>query len=477
MPVGGRRTLLAVFLAMFTSSFAMSSANVILPLLSERMSASFIATQWVVIGYLLAVSCALVVGGHLSEIIGTRRLFLTGTLAFTLATAGAAFADHIAILALARTIQGMGAGALLSAGLALVRQVSTPTSLPLNVGLVGSMSSLGTASGPVGAGVLAEIWGWQAIFLANVPIGLIALALGRVSLPPDRPVALDGRGFDCVGALLVTLVISSLVLTIRSLENPGVHALALAAMTLVATLALRRSMRVARRPVIDPAHLSDPQLRVDLTANFLISCVIMASLVVGPYYLIEGLGLAVSHAGLIMAASPMAVAFTSAIASRTVRLRGARTTSVAGLGIQTAGCVGMACLPWSWGAEGYLAWLLVTAVGYGVFASSNNSAVMLKASLDDAGRISGLLHLSKTMGLLVGATMMSIIFAWAAPIAQFDPLSPQAAERGLNAVYTVAAILTASALIVRLRQARPDPVGGSQSGAISTGFNHPEKEK
>lgn len=471
-----RAALLATCLAAFMSSFAVSSVNMILPMLSGYFHASYSATQWVVIAYLLAVSSSLIVAGRLSDDLGRRRSFLIGATLFICASSAAAFAESLLVQTFLRVVQGVGSGILLAVNLAIVRELSRPAALPLNVGLIGGISSLGTASGPIVSGALAEAWGWQAIYLANVPIGLAALALGWKYLPAVPGVAWRVKKFDFSGSFLAVLAVSLFIVTVKSVGRAEGHPLAFAVLALIAIGAFSRSLAATDTPVIDPAILFDERFRTDLAANFLVASVIMTSLVIGPYYLTGGLGLTVSQAGLIMAASPLSVAIISPLAGRAVRLWGAELTGIVGLAIQATGCLGMAWLSLSWGVRGYLACLLVTAVGYGVFAASNNSGVMQRASPENASQISGLLHLSRNLGLLFGATLMSTVFAWAAHTARSDLIPPEFNERGLNACYGVAAVLVASALTARLRRRGGQSVAVCLTPCARDQFQHRDEE-
>ena len=471
-----RTALLAILLATFMSAFAVSSVNMVLPLLSGHLGASYSASQWVVIGYLLAVSSSLVIAGRLSDSFGKREMFLAGASLFTLASALAAFTDSILVLTLLRVAQGIGSGVLLAVNLAIVRQLSSRGSLPLNVGLVGSMSSLGTASGPVGGGALAEALGWQAIFLANVPIGLAALILGWTSVPVTRREAMTRYRFDFAGSFLTVVSISSLVMAMSPVGGSDGHRVIFAILSLIAMAGFYVSAVNTDRPVIDIADLIRSPFRVDLMANFLVSCVIMASLVIGPYYLTGGLELTLSQAGLVMAASPVVAAITSTLASRAVTLWGAEITGIVGLGIQATGCTGMALLPLSWGVQGYLACLLITTFGYATFSSANNSGVMQKSRCENAGEVAGLLYLSRNIGLLFGATLMSTVFAWAARTAIYDQIPPDLNARGLNFSYGLAVILVVLALIARLRRWRSDLAPPDPAGTLGHDYSNRKKE-
>src|SRR5262245_23458484 len=167
--------LVSLSLSMLLSSLGTSIANVALPALADAFNASFQDVQWVVLAYLLAVTTLVVSAGRLGDMIGRRRLLLAGFLLFTAASALCGAASTLGLLIAARAAQGVGAAIMMALTMALVGETVPKDKTGSAMGLLGTMSAIGTALGPSLGGILIAGPGWRAIFLVNVPLGLLAL--------------------------------------------------------------------------------------------------------------------------------------------------------------------------------------------------------------------------------------------------------------------------------------------------------------
>ncbi len=179
--------LASLSLPMLLASLGTSSANVALPTLAQAFSASFQAVQWVVLAYLLATTTLIVSVGRLGDSIGRRRLLLSGLLLFTVASLLCGVAPTLWLLIAARAAQGLGAASMLALSLALVGETVPKEQTGSAMGLLGTMSAIGTALGPSLGGVLIAALSWRSIFFVNVPLALLALLLAQRYLPADRP--------------------------------------------------------------------------------------------------------------------------------------------------------------------------------------------------------------------------------------------------------------------------------------------------
>lgn len=153
--------------------------------------------QWVVLAYLLAITILVVSLGRLGDIVGRRRLLLAGIALFTVASFLAGLAPTLTLLIVARAAQGLGAAIMMALAMAFVPQEKTGSA----VGLLATMSALGTTIGPSLGGVLIASFGWPAIFHLNVPLGILNLVLAYHTLPADR--LKTHPAFDMAGTLLV----------------------------------------------------------------------------------------------------------------------------------------------------------------------------------------------------------------------------------------------------------------------------------
>jgi predicted MFS family arabinose efflux permease len=287
----------------------------------------------------------------------------------------------LALLVAARVMQGVAAATLMALSMALVVAAAPKGKSGSAMALLGTMSAIGTALGPTIGGALISVFDWRAIFFVNLPIGAIALLLAARVLP----------------------------------REPGT--------------------RPDRRTLLGLDKLRDPALRAAMAMSLLVSTVLMATLVVGPFHLSRALGLDVAAVGLVMSMGPVVAALAGTPAGRLVDRFGARGTTAAGLAVVATGCLALALLPATLGIAGYAAPIMVITAGYALFQAANNTAVLADAPADRRGVLSGLLNLARNLGLIAGASAMTAVFA----------------AGGLRVTFAVAAGLILLALAVALR--------------------------
>jgi MFS family permease len=434
--------LAGLALAMLLASLGTSSAQVALPTLARAFDASFPEVQWVVLAYLLAVTSLVVGVGRLADVQGRRRLLLAGLGLFTAASAVCGLAPTLGLLIAGRAAQGLGAAALMALAMTFVAATVPKGRVGRAMGLLGTMSAVGTALGPPLGGILVAGFGWRAVFLVNVPLGLLAWRLAFRGLPADcRLPAAEGARFDGLGTLLLaaTLTAYALAMTV------GHGGLLLAALAGAGLFVLAEAR--AASPLIRPAMFRDPTLSTGLATGALVTTVVMATLVVGPFYLSGALGLDAARIGLVMSSGPIVAALVGVPAGRLVDRQGAGRVTLAGL----AGmAVGAAILPWAarFGLPGYMAPLVVVTAGYAMFQAANNTAVMAAARPDQRGVVSGLLGLSRHLGLVTGAAVMGAVFAWGSGTGDLAAAAPEALAAGLRTTLAVAAALVVAALAI-----------------------------
>src|SRR6266478_10053280 len=208
-----RWALAGLSLSMLLSSLGTSIANVGLPNLAQAFNASFQEVQWIVLAYLLAITTLIVGVGRLGDLIGRRRLLLAGLVLFAAASLLCGVAPTLGLLIAARAAQGLGAAIMMALALALVGETVSKEKTGSAMGLLGTMSAIGTALGPSLGGVLIAGPGWRAIFLVNAPLGLLAFLLAYRTLPVDiRKPKTDRAGFDTVGTLLLATTLGAYAL-------------------------------------------------------------------------------------------------------------------------------------------------------------------------------------------------------------------------------------------------------------------------
>lgn len=191
-PVSTVRVLTTLMVPLFMALIALSVINVALPVIGSSLEADSSGLQWVVSGYALSFGLLLVPSGRLGDATGRKRIFLAGVAVFIVGAVVAGFAQSIEMLNLARVVQGVGSGMLNPQTFGLIQKYFRKEARARAFATMATTVSVATASGPLVGGLLIEALGddlgWRAMFLVNVPLGILALVLGRLWLPDDRAI-------------------------------------------------------------------------------------------------------------------------------------------------------------------------------------------------------------------------------------------------------------------------------------------------
>lgn len=390
-----RLAILALAMSMMLASLGASIANVALPTISEALSAPFHAVQWIVTGYLVALTVSVVFVGRLGDRFGLKRMLLGGLALFVAASLLCGIAPTLMTLVAARVLQGAAAAFLTTLSIALVQQTAGAGRTGRAMGLIGAMSALGTALGPTLGGFLIPATGWSGVFLIMVPLGVLALMLTQVFLPGDT-------------------------------VQPALP-------------------RIALRD-----FFAD-RLVPRLMSNLLVAAVMMATLVIGPFYLSVALGLSTARVGVVMSVGPVIALFCGIPAGRLVDAFGSERVILIGLLMLMTGAFSLALLPVRFGVAGYVMANAILTPGYQLFLAANNTAVMESVTPDRRGVISGLLGLSRNLGLVLGASGLGAIFAFAIGSGGVEEAAPNAITFGMQCVFVLAglSILVTTVLVGR----------------------------
>lgn len=446
--------LASLSLAMLLSSLSTSIANVALPTLSMAFAASFPAVQWVVLAYLLTITALIVSVGRLGDLVGRRLLLVAGLALFSAASLAAALAPTLPLLIAARAAQGLGAAVMMASTIAFVGETVPKERTGSAMGLLGTMSAVGTALGPSLGGVLIVSCGWRSIFLVNAALGVAAMLAARRFLPvgearEDQGARRGRARFDTLGTILLALTLAAYALAMTfgrghfGSLNVGLLGMAI----LGAGLFLYAEGKVAS-PLVQPALFRDPVLAPSLAMNALVSTVMMATLVVGPFFLSRALGLSEALVGAILSIGPVVSALCGVVAGRVVDRLGAAAMVIAGLALMAAGCVALSVLPTLFGVAGYAAAIILLTPGYQLFQAANNTAVMANVDSNERGVVSGMLSLSRNLGLITGTAAMGAVFAFAAGTNDIAGAAPEAVAGGTRLTFAVAAGLVLVAVAI-----------------------------
>lgn len=454
-----RNVIISLSLPMLLSSLATSIANVGLPTLTRAFNASFQEAQWVVLAYLLAITTSAITIGRMGDIIDKRLLLKAGIGLFTLASLGCALAPTIPLLIAARVLQGLGAAAMMTLTLALVGETISKGKTGRAMGMLGTLSAIGTALGPSLGGVLIAGFGWPAMFLITIPFGLLAWLLVSRYLPlPVAPLPQAPKpqaGFDPLGMLLLGLTLALYALSMTLGHGTfTVLNFALFVGAVVGVGLFGWAENRAAYPLIQIAMLRHPVLRGGLITSALVTTIMMATLVVGPFYLSQALNLPAEWVGLAMSGGPVVAALCGVPAGYLVDHFGAKAMVMVGLSALTLGAIALTIISPAAGVWGYVAPVCLMTAGYAIFQAANNTVMISTVGADQRGVISGMLNLARNLGLMTGASVMGAIFAFASASRDIQWATAAAISNGMQLTYAVAALLGATGLWVAAKNSK-----------------------
>jgi EmrB/QacA subfamily drug resistance transporter len=407
-----------------------SIVNVALPSIERELHMPSAAVQWVVTGYAISFGGLLILGGRAADLFGRRRMFVAGLIAFSLASLAGGLAKDPMLLIAARVVQGAGAAVVAPAALSLIT-----TGFPEGpertraIGLYGSVASVGFVSGQVLGGVLVQFTSWRAVFLVNVPVGLIAAALAPAILGAvkstskstsksatknsvrNRPARFDLRRLDLRGALLITVAVTLVVFAVSQGVVLGWTSPLVIAAAVTAVLAAAGFVKAESRhpePLIRLSLLHRQGLREGTTLTFLLGLWNGGEMLVLSLYLQQVLHESPLFTGLVIAPQGVVGFAMGMLGPRLAGRIGIRRLLVVTAAATAIGFLVLTHLP----ATGYSPVLfVVTLIGFGTAGTAMGSTVLASRGMADAdqGLVGGMINTSRQIGAAVGAALLPAV--------------------------------------------------------------------
>jgi EmrB/QacA subfamily drug resistance transporter len=406
---GKHVALFVATISAFITPFLGSSVNVALPTIGREFAMDAISLSWISTAYLLASTITLLPGGRLADIYGRKRLWLCGIVLYTACSLLCAAAPSGIWLIVGRGLQAIGGGLIYGTGVAIVTSVypreERGKALGINVAAVYS----GLSVGPLLGGLLTAQWGWRSIFLATVPLGIVAVGLILWQLRGEWAEA-RGERFDLVGSALyaLALVLGMYGVTLLP-EQAGVGLLLAGAVGLL--LFGWWELR-APQPVLDlRLFKGNPVFAFSNLAALLNYSATSGVIFLLSLYLQYVQGLSPSQAGVILLAQPAMMTLLSLVAGRLSDRLEPRLLSSAGMGLTAVGLFALASLGetttlWFIGAA-----LLLVGTGFGLFSSPNTNAAMSAVDRRFYGVASGTLGTMRQSGQMTSMAIVMTVFA------------------------------------------------------------------
>jgi EmrB/QacA subfamily drug resistance transporter len=412
-PQGFSRPALALILtAAFMVVLDFSIVNVALPSIQRELGFSASAVQWIVTGYAITFGGLLILGGRAADLFGRRRMFNAGLLIFTAASLAGGLAQDPVLLVASRVVQGAGAALVAPAALSLITTgFAQGPARNRALGMYGATASIGFVAGQVLGGVLVQFTSWRAVFLVNVPVGLLAVLVSPRLLGRSREQRTAHR-LDGGGALLITLSVAALVFAISQVGVLGWTAPAVLAAAVLAIAAAAAFSAVERRhpdPLVRAELLRLPGLRKASTMNLLLGLWNAGEMIVLSLYLQQVLHDSPLVTGLVIAPQGV-IGFSAGVTgARLARRIGIRRVLILTSGIATIGFLFLTRLP---AGDGYSPILTaVMLVGFGTAGTAFGTMVTATGSVADneQGVVGGVLNTSRQVGAAIGAALLPAV--------------------------------------------------------------------
>jgi len=388
------------------------------------MQASAADAQWIVEGYLLALSALMLFGGALGDRYGRRLMFGLGTALFALASLVCALAPDVPILVAARVVQGIGGMLLAPASLAIIGACfEAGVKRDRAYAAWSAYGALTTAIGPALGGVMIDHFGWRSVFLINLPLAALVVwaTIAHVTESKDDDARKEGR-LDVSGAFLATVGLGGITYALIAMQggarDPRVWGAALAgAIALIAFVAVEAR---AKAPIMPLALFADRTFSGINAATLLLYGCVGALFYFLPFDMIQGHGYSATAAAVAM--FPFVIGLTTLARAGTALARrfGGRVVLCAGPSIVAVGCVLLAVFErgdtyWS----SFFPGLCVIAIGMGLTVAPLTATVMGSAQPRHIGAASGINNaVARTAGLLAIAALGAVL--WYAFNARLD---------------------------------------------------------
>ena len=438
-------TLVIVSMALLLIVVDMTVLYTALPTLTHDLAASASAKLWIINAYTVVVSGLLLGMGALGDRVGYKRMFVAGLTVFGVASSCAAYAPTSGALIAARALLGVGDSMMMPATLAIIRLTFTDErERAVAIGVWASVASGGAALGPVVGGVLLEYFWWGSVFLINVPVVVLALALGTWLLPRQRETS--QRPWDFIGSVQVLAALVCLVLTIKELTKfapSGAMAAATGTLAAIAMALFVRRQRRSAAPLIDFRLFRNAYFSGGVIAAIVASVSLIGVELVFSQRLQLVTGLTPLQAGLTILPLPLAAFVAGPIAGLMLARAGSRRIILAGLLTTALALCALALavdVPGLW----KVAILVLLGLGVGATITAASNAIMNNAPLEHAGMAASIEEVSYELGGVLGIALLGSVLSSSYTAALVIPEGlavPASAGDGIDAALLAAETL------------------------------------
>lgn len=385
--------------------------NIALPTMAKALNLTNADSIWIVNSYQVAIIMTLLAMSAAGEIYSYKRTYQVGMALFTISSLACGLSENLEMLVLSRMCQGVGASAMMSINMTLLRLSYPKRHLGKGIGLNATLVALAMVIGPTLAALILSLGSWRWLFLINIPLGVTGLLIGWKSLPLNR-VKLSDRKYPGYDAVLNAMFFGALMLALEGIS----HGFALWMVGAFASIALL----VGYFYICRQLTLKYPLLPIDLLKIRLFSVSVVTSIssftaqmlamVALPFFFQHTLYLSESETGVLFAAWPATIMFAAPLAGSLIGKVHAGILGGVGLCCMSIGLLALAMLP-DHPTHLDIIWrLILCGGGFGLFQSPNNNILITSAPQSRSGSASGMLAMARLTGQTLGATLVALLF-------------------------------------------------------------------
>lgn len=447
-----KAALTVAIITSFIGPFMSSAVNVALPSIGDEFQLSAVTLGWINTAYLLAAASLLIPFGRLGDIVGRKRIFISGVFILTVSAVLNATAPSGTAIIVYRVLQGLGASMIFATAMPILISVVSPDQRGKALGYSVAAVYFGLSTGPFIGGLITGGLGWRYIFWLNLPLGLFLLVV-TIALLKGEWAEAKGSRFDWVGSLLLTISLLAAMYGFSTL--PGLTAAGLLTMGLIGLTGF----------VFYEIRRQDPVLNIDLFRfNVTFAFSNLAALVnyaatfavsfLMSIYLQNAKGFSPQIAGIILVAQPAIQALLSPLAGRLSDQIEPRTLASVGMAINVVGLILLAFVGTETSVEYIVICLVVLGIGFALFSSPNTNAIMSSVERRYYGVAGAMVGTVRQVGMMFSMGIVMLIMALHLGQAKVSPESVGAFVASLHIAFAVFALLCTGGVFASLARGK-----------------------
>lgn len=451
--------LIAIAIFTFMTSLDSSIVNIATPIMAKEMNVSSSTIEWVISIYLMIISALIMFFGRLGDIVGKVKVFKIGTIIFTVGSLIAGFKLGFSFLLFGRAIQALGAAMTMSNNFGITTEMFPPQERGRALSILATFFALGSIAGPSLGGLILNTGNWSYIFWINVPVGIIAIVAGIVSLPKDSPKntneKLDWYGTTTFAAFIGFFFYALMQGQTQGYTNPIILTiltiLAIAIILLIVFIAIEHYVKL---PMLNFRIFKNADFTMGVFSALLAFIVGYFFSILMPYYLVNARSYSAGFAGLLLAIIPLTIAFFGPVGGTLADKFGGEKISIIGLASLTIAQVLILTFNLNSSLWLFIVTSLFYGVGMGLFQPPNNSVIMSSVDKQFLGIAGSVNSLARNFGMELGVSLSTIIlyssmsFKAGKNITTYPVGQNQLFMSGLHIAFIFALIFAATAEII-----------------------------